>query len=200
MHKLRNVVLAGAAALAVASAAAWAADQRRDLHELTIRLPGGGIERIQYTGDQPPTVLVGASPFTFDPFWSVDEEDFDTPFVGFGESFAALGAMTRDLDRRVDRMLQEARSVANEPLVDADRLLRTSTDGDLPRNNFSYSFVSTTIGGKTCTRVVRISAPHEGKPEVVDQTSGDCGPRKNESFRASDPTSATPGRPSKSTA
>lgn len=54
-----EVILASAAAL-IAAAPAMARDPHADI--LAIQLPGGGMERIQYTGDSSPTVIFAQAP------------------------------------------------------------------------------------------------------------------------------------------
>src|SRR5271166_163388 len=49
MRKVRTALLAGTAAVAVAGLSGVAL--ARDLHVMTVRLPGGGVAEIRYTGD-----------------------------------------------------------------------------------------------------------------------------------------------------
>lgn len=62
--------------------------------------------------------------------------------------------------------------------------LRAITDGgtidltalrSLPPGTVSYSFVSTTNGGSTCSRSVQVTSLGSGQPpKVVSNNSGDC--------------------------
>jgi len=65
---MKSILLGGA--LALVATAAFAAS---NVHTMTVQLPGGGVERIAYTGDTAPRVTVepGAAAFT-DPFAEFD--------------------------------------------------------------------------------------------------------------------------------
>jgi hypothetical protein len=88
MQFIKSTLLAGAAALALASAAHAA-----ETHVMTVQLPDGGVARIAYQGDIPPQVIVAPS-FPMLP--------------AFAPSFAALDQMTAALDREADAMLRTA--------------------------------------------------------------------------------------------
>lgn len=163
MLKIRSLVIAVAAALALGGAAAIAGSKSGELHKMTVPLPGGGSAHIEYFGDVPPRVSVERGPFAFEPFWDVPSARFDDPFGTFE-------FVPGDLERRVRELLREAREFS----MDSDRLTQVGKGNSMP-GSFSYSFSSTTRGDKTCTRSVRITTPAEGgKPNVVRETKGDC--------------------------
>lgn len=178
MGSLRTAVLIGTASLALAGAAgiAWAEAPRG--HVLTIQLPGGAVERIRYSGDVAPRVtLTDGAPVTggilFTPLAPISV--FDTAF-GSDSPFAMFDRIAAEMDQRTHAMLREAttggaRSPGAVPTLTGLGALPTGAAGH-------YSFVSTTSGsGKGfCTQSVQITARGDGKaPQVVRQSSGDCG-------------------------
>ena len=165
-------MIAGAAALAIAAAAtAAAAGGPSDRHEITIRLPGGGIERIEYTG-KAPQVVVDPAPFAWP--WAVSEDFRASP------AFAALDRMSADMDRQMAALFEQERDVFSAafpgaPMTDEARLTH------LPPGTISTSWFSASSGHGVCTRVTQISTPAFGsKPHIVSRETGDCGSKSGE--------------------
>lgn len=164
MRKIQTLLTAGAAVLALATVSAFAGENPR-LKEMTVRLPGGGVAHIEYTGDTPPKVVIGQDDPIFDVFWGAP------PLMRFDPPFADFDRLQRALERRVEAMLRDARARHAE----GPEAIINVGDGYAPYGSFSYSFTSSSSGGKTCSHSVRITTPaHGGKPKVVEQTSGDC--------------------------
>lgn len=164
MRIVRNALLAGSAALMLSGVFAFAAAQDPSTHVMTVRLPGGGVEQIRYSGDIPPKVVV-------DPF--DDVADVGSP-VGFFDPYAPFAAMERisaQMDQQMAAMMREANAVAANPAeameIDA---------GKLPPGAQSYSFVSNMNGNMFCARSVEITSrgDHQ-KPQVVSRSYGNCG-------------------------
>jgi hypothetical protein len=61
MRLIYSTLLAGAAALGLAAFAPPAAGKDPTVHQMTIQLPGGGSETIEYTGNIAPKVRDGCS-------------------------------------------------------------------------------------------------------------------------------------------
>ncbi len=59
---MRKILVAGLAAVVLAGASGLAAAQAPDTHVMTVRLPNGMIEQIQYSGDVPPQVVLAPQP------------------------------------------------------------------------------------------------------------------------------------------
>ncbi len=182
MRKVRTSILAGAAALAAAGVLAGSAALAANslpMHRLTIRLPGGGVEHIEYTGNAKPQVTImpaesiDAATFA-DPFWNEPVFLGATPeFAGFDRVAADMNAIEAQMDRDMNAMLQQAQSLAKQ-MPDANAPFSASFS-NLPAGTESYSFVSTSNGGHFCSRMTTVTANGHGKPAVVTKTSGDCG-------------------------
>jgi hypothetical protein len=156
-------LLAGAAALVLSGLApATVAANPPNRHELTIQLPGGGTERIEYTGEAP-RVVFDPSPTA----WSrMAPADFWTP-----PSFASFERMSADVERSMDALFRDQQSL----LSGVSRFNRTSL-ANIPPGAISTTWVSTTTGSGFCTRETRITRTSaEAKPEIVSRQSGDCG-------------------------
>lgn len=162
----RTAILASAALLAagiVGTAAAHSLSQNS--HVLTVRLPDGSLERIHYTGDQPPAVSFA------DPFDAVFAPAGDG--FGLGSPFAEMERISAAMDRETAAMLREAGRL--------DRLAfgapgQMSVDfRGLPRGAQGYSMVSTMSGGHVCTRSTEYFSRGPGKaPRIETKTSGNC--------------------------
>src|ERR1700761_5839388 len=144
---LRSGLAVGAAMLAAGAVTAAMAEDGR-VHVLTVPLPGGGVEQIQYTGDVAPRVVfVPASRVAAVPMMDVDP-------------FATLNRIAAMMDRQATAMLREVESMQGGDMVPG-----------VPRG-----FVSTMPGSGVCMRSVRITynggnAPAQG----VSGSSRDCG-------------------------
>jgi len=162
MRKLPLIL--GAGALALAGTAALAAGGS-DLHTMTVKLPDGGVANIEYTGDVAPKVDIRSG-------GSGDLARFVPGgiFAGFSD-FAAIQA---DMDRQMDDMLREARTMLAMPV--APNAPFEANFGVVPGGSSSW-FVSTGNGGNFCERSVEVTIVN-GKRSVHEQTSGNCGPAK----------------------
>lgn len=166
MRTLKSVLLGGFAALALAASTAVAADKAPSVHEMTIRLPGGAIERIQYTGDVAPRVVVRSDPFEVS--WPNAAIFWSTP------SLAELDRFSAAMDRQLDVLFRQAQALALAPLPNSGSVTETALR-NVPPGTSSYTFTSTFTGRGVCTQSVRIIAPANGaKPQVVSNKSGDC--------------------------
>jgi hypothetical protein len=158
MKSIFPLVAAGAGALLLAGSVALAAGQPA-VHDLTVQLPGGGVEHIRYTGKVAPKIV-----FDTDPFWAVPVE--------WSRPFAVFDALDMAMDRQMDAMLRQAtalQAATGSGLSEAG--LR-----DLPPGTSSFTWISTTDGARSCTRTIQVNASDGGaKPQVISQTSGDCG-------------------------
>jgi hypothetical protein len=68
------VLIAGAAALAITMATAAIASEMSNHREITVQLPDGGTERIEYPGEAP-QIVIGPAPLAWpwrepDDFWA----------------------------------------------------------------------------------------------------------------------------------
>jgi hypothetical protein len=165
MNSLKPLLLAGAT---IAGLAVLAPAMARELnsHHMTVPVPGGGVATIEYSGNVAPKVsfLPIAGPQAADPFaWAAA---FDMP------SFVALDRMAADMDRQMNVMMHRAELLSRLPQDDG---LRSAVMHDLPPGT-SFSMVSETSSNGVCTHVTRITrGAGDAKPQLVSQTSGNCG-------------------------
>jgi hypothetical protein len=130
---------------------------------MTVRLPDGQIEQIQYTGAVPPVIVMAppAMPAGF----------------GLGNPFAVLERMTAAMDRQAEAMLREANALAARPMP----------------NPGGSGVIPAMSGPGVCMRSVQITfSGHDQAPRVVSQTSGDCGPAHGEAAPAALPNAPAP--------
>ncbi len=172
MRPIRSVLLPGLAGTVLAGAVfAGAAIAASDTaHVLLVRLPDGSVERIRYTGDVAPRVVLVPAAASADPFAAMSG--------GAGSPFAMMDRISAELDRQASAMMRQAATLAARapsPAVDG-AAMRMVSGGAMPAGTTSYSIVSTTMNGKTCTRSSRLIAGTAGaKPRLVSQSSGECG-------------------------
>jgi hypothetical protein len=174
MRILPSLLLAGVAGLGLA---APTLARELDLHHLTIHLPGGGMETIEYTGQVAPRVTFQpvmmhriADPWAGDFFWP----------AGFG--FADFDRIAARMDAQMAAMMHQAELLTRLPHGQA---LNQAVLKDLPPGTTSFSYISTSTGSGTCTQVTRITrGAEDAKPQVVSQTSGDCGASSSQTATA----------------
>ena len=157
MRKSRAAILAGLATVALTGAAVAAS---RDTHLLTVPLPDGAIAKIEYHGDVAPKVTIEPG------------APFSAAFGGpISAQFVALDRMVAEMQRQADEMRHRMDVLASHPVSTAT----LANYGGMPAGTESYSMVSTSNGGKSCTRTVEVTSQGPGKPpKVVSNSSGDC--------------------------
>jgi hypothetical protein len=174
-----SLILAGATVIGLAGLAPTIA-RELDRHTVTVRLPDGGVETIQYTGKVAPKVSFRANPV----FGPVDGSWAAFAPVGF-PSFAALDQISAAMDRQMDMMMHQAQMMAATP--QSQPLFRATLNG-VPQGAASFSMVSETTSNGVCTHVTRITqGAGDAKPVVVSQTSGSCGDAAHSATPAADP-------------
>lgn len=162
MRKIRTAVLAGAAAVAAIGTALAA---NPGSHVMKVGLPDGTVARVEYEGDVAPEVTVA-------PASSVAPISWLDPFQP--GSLALFDRIAADMDRQSDLMMRQARALPLPAMADDGKIDLTALRS-LPPGTVSYSFVSTTNGGSTCSRSVQVTSLGSGQsPKVVSNSSGDC--------------------------
>jgi hypothetical protein len=148
-------ILAGGAAVLAAAVVAPALAGDGQVHVLSVQLPGGGVEQIQYSGEVVPrVVLVPNQPAVAVPMFAA--YPFATP-----ERISGM------MDQQAAAMLQQVQTMHAAPI---------STFPGLPPGSSGYSFVSTMSGNGVCMRSVQITFNGaNAAPKMVSSTSGDCG-------------------------
>jgi len=163
MRPLKTTLGAGVAAIAALGfcGIALAQSPSPQFHTMTVALPGGGIEQIQYTGPVAPRVSVSAMPA---PIFAA------MPIFGAGSPFAAFERISAAMDRQADQMLREAAALQ----AGAARQNPTAVS-EMPAGSHAYSFVSEINGNNVCSRSMVITSEGNGAaPHVVTHTSGNC--------------------------
>jgi len=153
---------ASAAAIAVCATAALGGT----VHHMTINLPGGGTEQIDYSGDVAPNVRF------LTPQMVRDQEDASVwaPFAQMQAVSAMMDRMAADLDRQMQVSLQRVQQVQQLAMGMTDAALQS-----LPAGTESYSVTTISPGHSVCTKSVRITSNGDGeKPQMVSQSAG-CG-------------------------
>jgi hypothetical protein len=154
MRRAFGLVLAGVGAAALAGAAVAA---NRDVHIMTVPLPDGSTASVEYVGNVAPKVTVRTALLP----------------VGL-PSFGMLDRSMGDMQRQIDAMVREVNSVAARSITGAPGL-NVAAYGNAPAGTQSVTVVSTSNGGKTCTRTTEVTSQGTGKPpKVVTNVSGDC--------------------------
>ncbi|HEY1798249.1 MAG TPA: hypothetical protein VGG57_19195 [Stellaceae bacterium] len=182
MRTLRVSLLAGIAAVALAGFSGWAHAQSAQIHTMTVRLPGGGIEQIEYTGNTPPQVSVSTGPAAL----------AATPTLfGPDSLFARMDRISAEMDRQATALFRQTAALANNP-----NLLTQANLASMPAGSQSYTFVSTASPGGMCEQSVQVTATGNGPPQVVRHTSGNCAPVGGSGATIGLPTAQpTPQRP-----
>lgn len=162
MRILPTTLLAGVASVALAGSVA--------AHTLTVRLPDGTTEQIDYSGNVAPQV-------SFVPATSVAAPDFA---FGPNSPFALMQQISAEMDRETAammRQMQQLQAVAFQPLPEGAGGQPLAVDMTaLPRGAETYSFVSTLSPSGVCSQSVEITSSGPGaKPQVVTHRSGNCG-------------------------
>jgi len=154
------VILAGAAAVMLAAAAKPATAGGDDTHILTVGLPNGMVEQIQYKGDVAPRIVVGPLPAPV----LAAVPMFD-PAPAWATPLAALAQISALLDRQEAAMLQQA---AQGPgMADA-----------MPPGLTGFSMVATVTGDGFCQRSMRVTYfGGDARPRTVSESSANCNPQ-----------------------
>jgi hypothetical protein len=161
MRSLKTAFGAGVAAIAALGFCGIALAQNPQIHTMTIALPGGGVEQIQYTGTVAPRVSVSDAPA---PIFAA------MPMFGAGSPFAEMERISAAMDRQADQMLREA--AALQAGVAQPNLTAVS---EMPAGSRTYSFVSEMNGNNVCSRSMVITSEGNGAaPHVVTHASGNC--------------------------
>ena len=165
MRTSTKLVLAMGVAALTGSAAL--ADVLPAMHQLVVRLPGGGTEQLSFTGDVAPQIVFLQTPRMFMPtagYWS--------QFAGLDRISVEMNQMAVAIDRQMTVAMRDLQSV---PFADQNGVVDTAIRS-WPAGAESYSFVSTINGRNVCTREVQITGMGNGaKPKVVSHSSGNCG-------------------------
>jgi hypothetical protein len=154
MRILPTTLLAGVACVALAGTVA--------ARTLTLQLPDGTTEQIDYAGDVAPRV-------SFTPPQIIDGA------FGPNSPFALMQQISAQMDREADAMMHQMQAIAAQPLTGPGQPIQVDMT-KLPPGTQSYSFVSTLSPSGVCSQSTEIIAKGPGqKPQVITHRSGNCG-------------------------
>ncbi|HEX3971283.1 MAG TPA: hypothetical protein VHX19_08160 [Stellaceae bacterium] len=157
MKILPILLLAGVASVAIAGTVA--------AHTLTVQLPDGTTEHIDYAGDVAPQV-------SFVPTRTTPASDWA---FGPNSPFALMQQISAQMDRDADAMMQQMQQIAVQPVTGPGQPIQVDMT-KLPPGTQSYSFVSTLSPSGACSQSTEIIARGPGqKPQVIRHSSGNCG-------------------------
>jgi hypothetical protein len=167
MRIWQSSLLAGVAAAAIgfSGAAAPALAQSSETRIMTVQLPGGGVARIEYTGNVAPRLSFSTAAAPVAAFQSMPA------WFGPGSPFAQLDRISAELNREAAAMFQRAERLAAE--ARSGPLTETAMQ-NLPPGSQSYSFISTMSGNHFCSESIEMTRSANGAPHVVRHTSGNC--------------------------
>jgi hypothetical protein len=163
---MRRALLAGIACCALAGFSGPAFAKSPEFYVLTLRLPGGGVEHIRYTGDVPPTIVIAPEGASFAPMPAL---------FGPNSPFAVMDRISAEMDQEAASLVRQVESMAAAPMPEPGSLTEAAF-GRLPPGVSGYSFVSTMSGSGVCMESTRITYSGSGAPKIVSSRSGDCGP------------------------
>jgi hypothetical protein len=153
MRIVPTLLAAGAGSMLFAGAVAA---QSLPPHFVTVQLPDGSTEQIQYAGTVAPQIIfLPASPF------------------------AQMEQLSFELNREADAILNEI-PIPMPVMTVPDQLVQVDA-GYLPPGTRAYEFVVNLTPRSVCTRSVEITSSGRpgAKPYVVTQSSGSCRPATN---------------------
>lgn len=155
MKLLSSLLLAAGIGITGTAGALAAGEQ---IHQMTVKLPAGGVAHVTYTGDKAPKVVIdqnGATPAAFrnDP------------------AFAMLARMQADMNRQMRAM----QAMFNDPMLWQRPELDNAILNGAPVGANDAFNISTAKGGSYCMQSVQITRNGNGKPKVVRRTEGNCG-------------------------
>lgn len=166
MRITNSLIIAGAVLVGLVGIAPSIA-RDLDTHTVTVRVPGGGVETIEYTGKVAPKIRFQQIPVS---------DVFADPFVAFTPmgfpSFAALDRISAAMDQQMDTLMHQAQMLAT---ASQSQPLYSAVLNGVPGST-ELSIVSESTGQGVCTHITRITQSTGAvKPQVVSETSGDCG-------------------------
>jgi hypothetical protein len=162
MRTAHTVILAGAAALFIGSAAVAAT---AELHHMNVALPDGSVAQIEYTGDIAPKVTI--APAAGRQVALVD------PFAQMDRIMASMEARHRAMMAQMAAMQRAAAASPAPPLAPGQQLVAA---GNAPQGTgYSMVSVSSSTDANGCTQTVETRSTGNGAPQVTKTSSGACG-------------------------
>jgi hypothetical protein len=181
MRTLHTALVVGVAATMIGFGGAASA-QTAQSHVMTVRLPGGGLAQIEYSGNVAPHVSFSNRPVAIDAFGPM--------MFGPGSPLAMMDRLSAAMDRQMAAMFQETDALASGARAGP---LNAAALGNLLPGSQGYSFISTLSGNGVCSQSVTITSQGNGAPpRVVRHSSGNCGPAGGATGSIALPTAPAP--------
>jgi hypothetical protein len=178
MRASKTALMTGAA-LACAAVAGLAAAAIANDHVMTLRLPDGSVAKIHYLGDTPPQVSLQPAPAAAPVGVIAFAPGFGANAVFADPAFADLARMEQAMDQQAAAMMRQA--MAPGAAFAGPGGFTQVEMGRMP------------AGAHFCSRSVQIRDTGDGKaPQVITQSSGDCGAPAAASPGVSAPRPAAP--------
>jgi hypothetical protein len=152
MRLLPSLVLAAGIGFAGTAGALAAGEQ---IHQMTIKLPAGGVAHVTYTGNVAPRITVDQNP----------------AHAAADPAFAIFARMQADMDRQMHAM----QALFSDPALWQRPELDNAILNGKPGGADDLFSISTAKGSGFCTQSVQITQNGNEKPKVVRRTAGNCG-------------------------
>lgn len=164
MRIIPTMLLAALGSVALAAAAT-----AQSSHTMTVRLPDGALEQIQYTGDTPPQVAIVPTPTAFGfgptPIWTIAPP----------APLANIQQIVANADREAGAMWQQAQALTSSSFAGLNGPLSIDV-ANAPPGTQVYKFSSAETGQGVCTQTTEITTVGpNGQPHIVSRRSGNCG-------------------------
>lgn len=167
--------IAGAGTMALAHEASPAGSQATKVHHMTVRLDGGGVAHIDYTGNIAPQIIVLPGAGQAGGFVAPNALFAPSPpLFAPDATFAALDQVSAAMDRQIASLMREVQEASMIPPATFDSPTEI-LNAKLPAGSTGYSVVSSWSGNGTCSRSIQVPSFADGrKPQVVSKASGNC--------------------------
>lgn len=168
MRNLSKIALASLLAAGLAGGAVAAA---RGAHVMTVSLPDGSVAKVEYVGDVAPKVVV---------------EPSAGPQLGLPAGFGIppIDGLFASMDREMAAAMGQIDQLSRQPLGSLGTGATLAGLGSAPAGTTSYSTVSISQNGRTCSRSTEVIGQGAGKPpKVISNVSGDCAPEQRGAAR-----------------
>ena len=186
MRIIPTALLAGVGSLALIGAAF--AHTPTPTHHVSIRLPNGAVEEIEYSGNIAPHISFRQAPAI--------QTAYPSPFAMFGPNspFAAMERISAEMNREAAQLMQQVNAIAAAPLPGPGRLMSADAR-NMPPGAKGYSFVATLSPNGVCTQSREIITAGPGKaPRMISRSSGSCSPSSRFQVLDAKPFTAAPAR------
>jgi len=173
MRIIPTALLAGAGSLALIGAAAA---HGLPTHRMTVQLPNGAIEEIEYSGSTAPAISIVPAQ-TAPAANGTDATLFASPVAAFGPNspFAMMERISDAMNREAAMLFRQVDALAMQPLPASAAPLSVDMTR-MPRGAEGYSFVATLTPSGACSQSTEIiAAGHGTKRHVITRRTGDCG-------------------------